>query len=63
MISIKEILIKLKNFVIELKRVWTVTRKPNKEELKTIVKVTGIGILIIGFIGLIINMMWQILLK
>ena len=63
MISIKEILIKLKNFVIELKRVWTVTRKPSKEELKTIVKVTGIGILIIGLIGLIINMMWQILLK
>lgn len=63
MVSLREILIKLKNFITELKRVWIVTRKPTKEELKTIVKVTGIGILIIGLLGLIINMLWQIGLR
>lgn len=54
---------KLKSFFIECKRVWYVTRKPTKEELKTIIKVTGIGILLIGVIGFIINMLWQVLLK
>jgi len=63
MVSIKGILIKIKNFIIELKRVWTITRKPTKDELKVIVKVTGIGILIIGLIGLLINMMWQLIFK
>ena len=50
-------------FLVECKRVWQVTKKPNKEELKTIVKVTGIGTLVIGLIGFIINMMWQLGLK
>jgi len=51
---------RLKSFVIECKRVWQVTRKPSKEELKVIVKVTGLGILIIGLIGFIINITWQL---
>ena len=34
-----------------------------KDEFKIIVKVTGIGILIIGAIGFIINMIWQIFIK
>ena len=54
---------KFKTFLIECKRVWQVTKKPGKEELKTIVKVTGIGTLIIGVIGFIINMLWQLGLK
>lgn len=58
--SIKQ---RLKSFLIECRRVWQVTKKPTKEELKTIVKVTGIGTLIIGFIGFIINMLWQVGLK
>ena len=51
---------KLKHFIIECKRVWIVTKKPTKEELKTIVKVTSIGALIIGFIGFVIHIIWQI---
>jgi len=31
-----------------------ITRKPNKEEYKTIVKITSLGILIIGLIGFIL---------
>ncbi len=54
---------RFKSFIVECKRVWQVTKKPNKEELKTIVKVTGIGILIIGALGFVINMLWQLLLK
>ncbi len=54
---------RFKTFLIECKRVWQVTKKPNKEELKMIVKVTGIGTLIIGALGFIINMIWQLGLK
>lgn len=54
---------RLKSFLIECRRVWQVTKKPNREELKIIVKVTGLGILIIGFIGFVINMLWQLGLR
>ena len=54
---------KFKSFLVECKRVWHVTRKPNMEEFKTIVKVTGLGILVIGLIGFLINMLWQTTLR
>ncbi|MEM4263860.1 MAG: protein translocase SEC61 complex subunit gamma [Candidatus Woesearchaeota archaeon] len=47
---------KIKNYLIECKRVIKVTKKPDRTEFKTIVKVSGIGILIIGAIGFLINM-------
>ncbi len=52
---------KLKGFAQECKRVLKVTKKPNKEEFKTVVKVTGLGIVIIGLIGLALHMINQIL--
>ncbi|MFA4887780.1 MAG: protein translocase SEC61 complex subunit gamma [Candidatus Nanoarchaeia archaeon] len=51
------------SFLVECKRVWQVTKKPNTQELKTVVKITGLGILAIGALGFIINMIWQLLLK
>jgi protein transport protein SEC61 subunit gamma and related proteins len=47
---------RFKSFIVECKRVLKVTKKPDKLEFKTIVKVSGIGILIIGLIGFLINM-------
>ena len=52
---VKELLVKLKTFLIEAKRVHRITRKPNKQEFKTIVKIPAIGIAVIGVIGFIIN--------
>ena len=52
---VKELLVKLKTFLIEAKRVYRITRKPNKQEFKTIVKITAIGIAVIGVIGFIIS--------
>ena len=46
---------KFKSWLIEAKRVLLVTKKPNKQEFLTIVKVAGVGTLIIGFIGFIIT--------
>ena len=54
---------KLRSFLTECRRVWQVTRKPTKDELKITLKVTGIGIAIIGIIGFLISMLWQLLLK
>jgi protein transport protein SEC61 subunit gamma and related proteins len=51
-----ELLSRLKSFIIESKRVLTITRKPTTQELKTIVKVSGIGILLIGLIGFVLQM-------
>jgi protein transport protein SEC61 subunit gamma-like protein len=53
---------KLKNFWIECKRVLKVTKKPDSFEFKTIVKVSALGILLIGLIGFIISMAKELLL-
>ena len=43
------------SFVTECRRVLVITKKPTKQEYKTLVKICGIGILIIGFIGFAIQ--------
>ena len=48
---------KIKSFLQECSRVLKVTKKPDATEFKTIVKVSGLGILIIGGLGFIIQMM------
>lgn len=53
-------LVKLKTFLRESKRVYQVTRKPTMKEFKLIVKITGIGILVIGLIGFIVNLAAQL---
>ena len=47
---------KFKSFIQESLRVLKVTKKPDAIEFKTIVKVSGLGILIIGLIGFIVTM-------
>ena len=51
---------KLKTFAKECLRVFRITKKPGKEEFKIVVKVSGIGILVIGFLGFLIQMIWEI---
>ena len=47
---------KIKSFIRESIRVLRVTKKPDAIEFKTIVKVSGIGILVIGLIGFLVQM-------
>ena len=49
-------LLTLRSFISESWRVIRVTRKPGTEEFKTIVKVSGLGIIAIGFIGFVISL-------
>ena len=52
---------KLKSFIIEAIRVLRITKKPTGPEFKTIVKVSGIGILVIGMLGFVIQMIKTLL--
>jgi protein transport protein SEC61 subunit gamma and related proteins len=51
---------RLKSFFYECVRVFKVTKKPSSSEFKVIVKVSGIGILVIGILGFIVNMVWSV---
>jgi len=51
---------KVKRFYLECSRVLKVTKKPNSVEFKTIVKVSGLGIIVIGTIGFLISLLKQL---
>ena len=50
------ILEKLKEFITESRRVLRITKKPSGEEFRLIVKVSGLGILLIGAVGFLVTM-------
>lgn len=52
---------KLKRKIKEYIRVLKITKKPDMEEFKNAVKVTGLGIIIIGAIGFIIAIAVQLI--
>jgi len=52
---IKEYLVQFKSFIKECRRVIQITKKPSSDDYKSIVKVTGLGILIIGALGFVIS--------
>lgn len=52
---------RFKEFVTECKRVLRITKKPDKEEFKTIVKISGLGIIIIGAIGFLVSFIKELL--
>ncbi|MBW3004184.1 protein translocase SEC61 complex subunit gamma [Candidatus Woesearchaeota archaeon] len=51
---------KIKRFWRECRRVLRVTRKPTNDEFKTIVKISGIGLAVIGVIGFAIAIIKQV---
>ncbi len=44
-----------KSFMIKCRRVWSVLKKPTKEEFEQVTKISAIGIVILGVIGFIIS--------
>jgi protein transport protein SEC61 subunit gamma and related proteins len=52
---------KFKRFTNECIRVLKITKKPTKAEFKTIAKVSGLGILAIGLIGFLVQLIRQLL--
>ncbi|MCK4589640.1 MAG: protein translocase SEC61 complex subunit gamma [Nanoarchaeota archaeon] len=52
---------KTKKFLRECRRVLKITKKPDRTEFKTIVKVSGLGMALIGLIGFLLAMGKQLL--
>jgi protein transport protein SEC61 subunit gamma-like protein len=52
---------KASRFITQCVRVLKVTRKPDKTEYTMLVKISGLGIIIIGLIGFIIHMTFIVL--
>jgi protein transport protein SEC61 subunit gamma-like protein len=52
---------KLKRFIKEVIRVIRITKKPTLSEYKSLLKVTGLGISIIGLLGFVIFLINQLL--
>lgn len=52
---------KLKRFIKETLRVIRITRKPDSAEFKGIIKVTSLGIAVIGVLGFVIFIVKQLL--
>jgi len=53
---------KIKSFLYQCKIVLRVTKKPTKQEFYTVLKVSAIGMVIIGAIGFIVQIIKQLLL-
>jgi len=52
---------KITKWLDEFARIWRIARKPTKEEVKSILKITGISILILGFIAYIIQSIFYLI--
>lgn len=52
----------VKEFIKECRRVLKVTKKPTNLEFKRIFQITGLGILLIGLIGFVIFMGYELLI-
>jgi len=46
---------RIKSFLLQCSRVWILLKKPSYEEIKTITKVSAIGLFIIGLIGFLMS--------
>lgn len=52
---------KVKRFFRECHRVLKVTKKPDSVEFKTIVKVSGLGMVIMGLVGFLVQIIAQLI--
>jgi protein transport protein SEC61 subunit gamma and related proteins len=56
----KTVFTRFKSFLTQSKRVFKVTKKPSKEEFKVIMKISGLGIAVIGVLGFLIHILWTL---
>ena len=54
---------RIKRFFMECRRVLRVTKKPDKQEFMTIVKVSALGMAVIGVIGFLITLAKELMFK
>lgn len=51
------------SFLAECKRVLRITRKPTRQEFRDLVKITGLGLLVIGFVGFLVSFLYAIIFR
>lgn len=49
---------KIASFIEDAKRIFTISKKPTKQEFLAMLKVVGLGIVIIGVIGYFISIIF-----
>lgn len=49
---------RIKRFITQCARVLKITKKPDKDEYRMLVKVSGLGIAVIGMIGFLLHVIW-----
>jgi protein transport protein SEC61 subunit gamma-like protein len=54
---------KLKSSLKQYKRVLSISRKPSKEEFVAILKISGLGVIIIGLTGFVIQLLYQYIIR
>ncbi len=52
---------KITNFIQQTRRVLLVSSKPDKHEFRQSIKITGIGMLLLGIVGFIIFLIVQLI--
>lgn len=55
-----KVIAELKRIIMEYIRVIKITRKPSGDEFKTIVKISGLGITLIGILGFLLQVFRQL---
>ena len=55
--------VKLGRKLKQYKRVISISRKPSREEFSDILKVSSLGLLAMGFIGFIVQLIYQFLIQ
>ncbi|MEK6915695.1 MAG: protein translocase SEC61 complex subunit gamma [Nanoarchaeota archaeon] len=51
---------RIKSFLAQCKRVWTVLKKPTRQEFNMISKISALGILAIGLVGFLIMIIMRV---
>jgi protein transport protein SEC61 subunit gamma and related proteins len=51
-----------RRFITQCIRVLKITKKPDMDEYKMLVKVSGLGIAVIGLIGFLLHVLWVLIM-
>ena len=53
--------IDIKEKIQSYKRVLQITKKPDREEFRVIMKITSLGVIIIGLLGFLVSILYQLI--
>jgi len=56
-------MVDFQGFVQSSTRIFNVSRKPSMQEYKVMAQVTGLGIIIVGFIGFLVKLLLEGIIK